>query len=148
MDANGKAPVGNEDKKNDNKKVFDGPRNLLLLGLISILIAISTTGVSLAIYHNSGDIYLDRSRPGFLPDEEEIEEDNDNNDTEYVFEKSGVLTAEILEEYLKNLTDEGEAVQAYEKPFDAQVLSDEHLGIIKTVEGSSVDALTGETNAE
>ena len=47
-----------------------GGRNLVLLGVGSILIAFIMTGVSLAVYHNSGDIYLDRSRPGFLPDEE------------------------------------------------------------------------------
>jgi alpha-galactosidase/6-phospho-beta-glucosidase family protein len=39
------------------------------------MIALATTGVSLAIYHNSGDIYLDRSRPGFLPDEQEIKQE-------------------------------------------------------------------------
>ena len=40
-----------------------GSRNLLILGLGSILIAGGTTSVSLAIYRNTGDIYLDRSRP-------------------------------------------------------------------------------------
>ena len=50
-----------------------GGKNLVLLGVLAVLIATVTTCISLAIYHNSGDIYLDRSRPGFLPDEEEIE---------------------------------------------------------------------------
>ena len=40
---------------------------VVILGVVAIMIAVATTGVSLAVYHNSGDIYLDRSRPGFLP---------------------------------------------------------------------------------
>ena len=51
-----------------------GGKNLVLLGASAVLIATVTTCISLAIYHNSGDIYIDRSRPGFLPDKEEIEE--------------------------------------------------------------------------
>ena len=81
------------------EKRTKGARNLFLMGFISILIAISTTGVSLAIYHNSGDIYLDRSRPGYLPDEEEIEEDDGKSDDEYDFAKSGVLMEGVLDEY-------------------------------------------------
>jgi hypothetical protein len=61
-------------------KTQSGARNLVLLGLASILIAVMTTSVALAIYHNSGDIYLDRSRPGYLPDEQEIEKDEDKKD--------------------------------------------------------------------
>ena len=55
------------------KQMKKNRRNLIILGLLSVIIATVTTGVSLAVYHNSGDIYLDRSRPGFLPDEDEIE---------------------------------------------------------------------------
>ncbi len=135
MNGDDKDVVRGKDKKTEEKKP-NGARNLLVLGLASIAIASLTTGVSLAIYHNSGDIYLDRSRPGFLPDEEEIEEESENVEEEYDFSKSGVLTTEVLEEYLKNLKIEGEAVQAYEKPFDAEVLSDEHLGIVETVSNS------------
>lgn len=109
-------------------RIREGSRNLLILGLISILVALATTGVSLAVYHASGDIYLDRSRPGFLPDETEMVED-DNTDEEYDFGKTGELTTESLTEYLQKLGDEVEAVDEYEKPFDAKVLSDEKLGI-------------------
>lgn len=132
-------------EKNEEKKPIRGARNLVVMGLVAILIALTTTGVSLAIYHNSGDIYLDRSRPGFLPDEEEIEEESGNTDEEYNFSKSGVLTKEVVEEYLKNLETEKEAVDAYEKPFDGQVLSDKHLGIAE--DGGSVDGATGEIPA-
>ena len=63
------------EKNDENKKMEPGGRNLVLLGVLATLIAVITTGVSLMLYHNSGDIYLDRSRPGFLPDEEEAEDE-------------------------------------------------------------------------
>lgn len=117
-------------KQADGKvKQTHGARNLVLLGVLAIVIAGATTGVSLAIYHNSGDIYLDRSRPGFLPDEEEIEEDENEETEDYSFDKSGKITAEVLDEYLRELSEEVEAIDAYEKPFDESVLSDESLGI-------------------
>ena len=106
----------------------NGARNLLILGVASIVIAVGTTGVSLAIYHNTGDIYLDRSRPGFLPDEEEIEQDEDITD-EYTFDSNGELTKEVLKEYLEKLDLEIKAVDSYEKPFDAEALSNERLGL-------------------
>lgn len=108
-----------------------GGRNLMVLGIVSTLIALATTGVSLAIYHNSGDIYLDRSRPGFLPDEQEIkqEEEKEKEEEEYSFEKSGKLTIEAVEEYLEKLQVEVKSIDAYEKPFDENALSDDRLGI-------------------
>ncbi len=105
-----------------------GGRNLVLLGVISILVAVSTTGVSLAIYHNSGDIYLDRSRPGFLPDKEEIGDGTVKED-EYEFSRTGKLTIKELEEYLEHLDVEIKAIDAYTKPFDVNLMSDEFLGI-------------------
>ena len=62
--------------------------NLFLLGVGATLIAMLTTGISILIYHYSGDIYLDRSRPGFLPDKEEIE--SQDEDEEYVFSKTAL----------------------------------------------------------
>ena len=111
------------------KKWFtNGGRNLVILGVVSIVVSIATTGVSLAIYHNTGDIYLDRSRPGYLPDEQEIEEENEKQE-EYVFEKSGKLTIDTIEEYLEKLKIEVREVDAYDKPFNEDALSDERLGI-------------------
>lgn len=101
--------------------------NLVLLGVGAVLVACATTGVSLAIYHNSGDIYLDRSRPGYLPDEEEIE--NEAEELEHNFGKSGKIDGEVLDEYLEDLEAEVEAIDAYEKPFGAGALSNERLGI-------------------
>jgi hypothetical protein len=113
------------------KKRNSGARNLIIMGVLSILIAVSTTGISMAIYHNSGDIYLDRSRPGFLPDEAEIkEEEEGGEENEYDFSKTGAVTRDSLEEYLKNLAIEEKAIDAYEEPFNDKVLQDEHLGIV------------------
>lgn len=105
-----------------------GARNLLILGIVSTVIAVATTGVSLAIYHNNGDIYLDRSRPGFLPDEDEIEQD-DKKEEDYTFNTQGKITQEVIDEYLEKLEEEIKGVDAYQKPFDADALSDERLGL-------------------
>ena len=119
-----------DQSSSEKKKLERGGRNLVILGVVSVLIALTTTSVSLAIYHNSGDIYLDRSRPGFLPDEEEIEDENEKEEEkEYDFARDGKLTKEDMEEFIKNLKDEIKAVDDYKKPFGEEVLSDERLGI-------------------
>lgn len=113
--------------KNDKRY---GGRNLVILGLVSVLIAFVTTGVSLAVYHNSGDIYLDRSRPGFMPDEDEAERENETKEgLNYIFDKSGKITAEVLDEYLKKIQIEVNAIDANGDMFDDKVLSNEELGI-------------------
>ncbi|MBR5939320.1 hypothetical protein IKZ77_02085 [Candidatus Saccharibacteria bacterium] len=108
--------------------MIKGGRNLVILGVVSILIAMVTTGVSLAIYKYSGDIYLDRSVPGFLPDKEEIE-DEPTVELDYEFEKSGTVTAEVIDEYLDKLRAEVRAIDSYDSPFGESALSDEQLGI-------------------
>lgn len=107
-----------------------GGRNLIIMGVAACLIAIVVTGISLAIYHNSGDIYLDRSRPGYLPDTEEIkQEEEGKKEEEYNFSNTGKITAEVLEEYLQKLEKEVEALDSYSTSFGAEPLSDEQLGI-------------------
>ncbi|MBQ6461641.1 hypothetical protein IJJ36_04445 [Candidatus Saccharibacteria bacterium] len=105
-----------------------GSRNLIILGTVSVMIALTTTGISLAWYHNSGDIYLDRSRPGYLPDEEEIKQDDDGEE-DYEFPKSGTINRDILNEYANRLEEEIKALDDYVGPFDAAALSDERFGI-------------------
>ncbi len=105
-----------------------GGRNLLILGFASMAFAIVTTAVSLVIYHNSGDIYIDRSRPGFLPDETEIESDA-TSATDYEFSENGVVTKKALDEYLDNLKNETDAIQKFNAPFSADSLSDEKFGL-------------------
>ncbi len=120
-----------ESKKVDKRapRLSAGARNLLILGVGATAIAITTTAIGLIVYHASGDIYLDRSRPGYLPDEEEMEGDNETKPEEYTFEKSGKLSKETIDEYLEHLEAEIKAVDAYEKPFASERLSDERLGI-------------------
>lgn len=107
-----------------------GGRNLMILGVVSVVAAIATTSVSLVIYHNSGDIYLDRSRPGYLPDKEEIEEEILEED--YSLDKSGPVTETVIDEYLEAYEAELKAMGYYEEPFAASALSDEKLGITVT----------------
>ena len=129
-------------------KTQSGARNLVLLGLASILIAVMTTSVALAIYHNSGDIYLDRSRPGYLPDEQEIEKDEDKKDDveEYDFSRDGVVDEAGLGEFLKHLNEEVKAIDEFEKPFSSEVLTDDYLGI--PVEKKAEDAKPEEVTEE
>lgn len=105
-----------------------GGRNLVILGVASVLIAMATTGVSLAIYHYSGDIYLDRSVPGFLPDKEEIEEEAEE-ELDYDFAKTGAVNGAVIDEYLEKLRVEVKALDSYDAPFGVEALSDEKMGI-------------------
>lgn len=126
------------------RKVVNGGRNLAIMETLAVLIAVTTTGVSLAIYHNSGDIYLDRSRPGFLPDEDEISEEEEKNEEEYDFAKNGALTKEGMDDYLKNMDYIVKIIDSYEKPFGPEVLSDEHLGIVEKAVPDGTEGKTAE----
>ena len=106
-----------------------GSRNIIILGAASIIITVVLTCVSLIIYHNSGDIYLDRSRPGYLPDEEEIEEAEKEPQNTYTFSDTGTITNEIIDEFLKNLNENVEGLERFIEPFSPQSLSDNNLGI-------------------
>ena len=115
-------------KPSQKSKLSSGGRNLLILGLASTFIPFLFTFVPLKIYHDSGDIYLDRSRPGFLPETEEAEQDKD--DTDFSFSDSGPITKEVLGEYLENLAEELDRLNDYSSdPFGSKPLSDESLGI-------------------
>ena len=104
-------------------------RNIIILGVAATVITLVLTGISLAIYHNSGDIYLDRSRPGFLPDEEEIEEAEKEPQNTYTFSDSGAITDDVIDEFLKNLNENIEGLEKFIEPFSPQSLSDSSLGI-------------------
>lgn len=108
------------------EKTEPSSRNLLVLGIMSVGIALMTTVVSLVVYHNSGDIYLDRSRPGFLPDENETQ---DLPEQDYSFSSSGALTESDLDEYIKNFQGVIDYIDDLESPFSETPLSDTSLGI-------------------
>ena len=109
-------------------KKTNGGRNLLILGVSAVLVTFITTFIALKLYHDSGDIYLDRSRPGFLPEKEETE--GDDNPADYTFPETGKLTKEALEEYLTNLKVEINRLNDFSsEPFSPTPLSDETLGL-------------------
>ncbi len=126
-----KTPHETKEKKN---------YNLLILGFVAIAIAITTTTISLKAYHDSGDIYLDRSRPGFLPDEQEVEEQQGQK-RDYVFSADGEITTEIIDEYLENYQQQLEALDKLEKPFSSKPLSDESLGIKEVKETKNTEEI-------
>lgn len=105
-----------------------GGRNLLILGISSIVITVVTTTISLTIYYLSGDIYLDRSRPGYLPDEEEVIE-NTTETNNYSFSDSGPLDYDTITEYLKELKKVNGRLDGFPDAFSPSPLSNESLGI-------------------
>lgn len=105
-----------------------GSRNLALLGIGAILIAFTTTSVGIFVYHSSGDIYLDRSRPGYLPDPDEVEEEQNISPT-YTYADNGPLDKSELKTYLEELKKVNDRLKALANPYSSSALSDESLGI-------------------
>lgn len=103
-----------------------GGKNLLILGLAAIVIAILTSSISLIVYHQSGDIYLDRSRPGFLPEESEIEETKKT--TNYEFPENVNLTKKVVDNFLENYQTQIDYINSFSEPYNPNILSDESLG--------------------
>lgn len=106
-----------------------GRRNLIILGLSAVSIAIITSAIELWIYRSSGDIYLDRSRPGYLPDIEEAKEEA-NTSYGYAYPESGALDIDELQEYLDELKETSSYLERIEDPYSPTSLSDESLGIL------------------
>ncbi len=104
-----------------------GGRNLIILGIGALGFSIFTTGVSLAIYRATGDIYLDRSRPGYLPDEEEATSEPEA--VNFVFPETGPIDRSELDEYLKELQRVTDRLNEFSDPYAPDPLSDESLGI-------------------
>lgn len=105
-----------------------GNRNLIILGIGALLITALSTTTSLAIYRLSGDIYLDRSRPGYLPDQEEIK-DEPTEPINFTFPDSGAIDHETLAEYLKEYQKILNRLENFTDPFAPSSLSDQSLGI-------------------
>jgi len=119
--------VTESSKSEEKSKASNGGRNLVILGIAATLIAFTTTFIALKIYHDSGDIYLDRSRPGFLPEKDEAEAEKDPGD--YSFPDTGKLTKETLDEYIENLEREINRLEDFStEPFSEAPLSNEALG--------------------
>lgn len=105
-----------------------GKRNLILLGVGALLFTAFSTGLSLWIYRSSGDIYLDRSRPGYLPDEEEAKEESGTNSS-FTYSDTGELDKTELDTYLKELKNATDRLKALSDPYSMTPLSNESLGI-------------------
>ena len=114
-------------KEAKETKEINGARNLTILGVVTLAIAGGTTAFSVWLYHHSGDIYLDRSRPGFLPDEEETE--HDLPDSAYKFGETGPLDEQTLDEYTKHFNEVLDYIDDLKTPFSETPLSNETLGI-------------------
>lgn len=110
-----------------------GRRNLILLGVTAFLITAVATTVELYVYRVSGDIYLDRSRPGYLPDETEAEEETEAKSS-YTYGDTGVLDRKELDEYLKELESVQSHLERLSDPYAPGPLSDESLGITESTE--------------
>lgn len=132
-----KNSVGEKNVANDKVDEKRGGRNLVILGIASTGIAVITTVISLIIYHNSGDIYLDRSRPGYLPDEKEIEAQVESN---YKFSNSGVLTANDINDYVEHFEENLGTIDDLKDPFAETPLSNASLGIPETKKEEPVPA--------
>lgn len=111
--------------------MHSGRRNLILLGVTAFLITAVATTVELYIYRVSGDIYLDRSRPGYLPDETEAEEETEAKSS-YTYSDTGALDRKELDEYLKELESVQDHLERLSDPYAPGPLSDESLGITES----------------
>ena len=81
----------------EEPKKVNGGRNLIILGVFAIFVALVTTSFSLWVYRQN-DIYLDRSRPGFISEGEKSEEESIEK-----FSEDGEITADVLDKYLEEL---------------------------------------------
>lgn len=115
-----------EIEQEEKQKVIHGGRNLVLLGISSIVIALITTSISIFIYRYTGDIYLDRSRPGYIAEGEKRDDEDDSKED---FSNEGEVDKKALEEYLKELESIQGRINAHENNFDAEPLTDDALGI-------------------
>ncbi|MBQ3318475.1 hypothetical protein IJG76_00405 [Candidatus Saccharibacteria bacterium] len=102
-------------------KNSSGARNLAILGVVAVVVTLTTTLVALKIYHDTGDIYLDRSRPGYLPEKKEEDEEEEI----FEFQDTGVITNGVIKEYLEHFEKE----MKKEEYFKTETLSGEALGI-------------------
>ena len=107
-------------------KSSEGGRNLLLLAFFSVAIAGISIIVSLHIYRAAGDIYLDRSRPGYIA-EDEVH--NNEDDGKEVFSKDGEINQKVLEEYLESYDEVFDRIEKSGDAFSETPVSDFTLGI-------------------
>ena len=101
-----------------------GGRNLIILGCGAILISLITTGISLWVYRQN-DIYLDRSRPGFISEGE-----TDDEESIEKFSEDGEIDASVLNQYLSEFDYVKGKIDGYSSAFSGSALSDDSLSIL------------------
>ena len=111
------------------EKTSNGSRNLLILGVGSVLAALITSLVSLYVYHASGDIYLDCSLPEADCPSARANSEENNRDDVYSFPDSGNINKNDLDKYLKEIAKPTDRIKKTIEVFDDDALSDESLGI-------------------
>jgi hypothetical protein len=109
----------------DDKPIHGG-RNLMILGFSAAVIALLSTAASLQIYRSTGDIYLDRSRPGYISEGEKHSEEDDQKEK---FSNEGEINDKVIDEYLKELEKVSERINEASDDFSSEALTDESLGI-------------------
>lgn len=108
------------------EKPIRGGRNLMILGFATVVIAIISTAVSLQIYRATGDIYLDRSRPGYIS---EGEKHSDEDDQKENFSNEGEVNQKAIDEYLKELDKVMGRISEASDDFSPEALTDDSLSI-------------------
>lgn len=109
----------------DDKPIHGG-RNLMILGFSAAVIALLSTAASLQIYRSTGDIYLDRSRPGYISEGEKHSEEDDQKEK---FSNEGEINDKVIDEYLKELEKVSGRINEASDDFSSEALTDESLGI-------------------
>ena len=108
------------------EKPIHGGRNLMILGFVTAVIAIISTVVSLQIYRATGDIYLDRSRPGYISEGEMHSEEDDQKEN---FSNEGEVDQKAIDEYLKELDKVMGRISEASDDFSPEALTDDSLSI-------------------
>lgn len=108
-----------------------GGHNLTILGISAALIALFSTSLSLFIYHETGDIYIDRSRPGFISKEDDTEEGPDDDIVVNDFSAEGAIDAKVIDDYLSDFDQKVRtSINKYSDAFSPDALSDDALDLI------------------
>lgn len=115
--------MNNEDQE---PKTIRGGRNLIILGFSVTVIAIISTAISLHIYRETGDVYLDRSRPGYIFEDEKHDTDDDKKE---LFSADGEVDASVLDQYLKEFDTVMDRIEDASNDFSPEPISNESLSI-------------------
>ena len=107
-------------------KTIHGGRNLIILGFSVTVIAIISTAISLHIYRETGDVYLDRSRPGYIFEDEKHDTDDDKKE---LFSADGEVDASVLDQYLKEFDTVMDRIEDASNDFSPEPISNESLSI-------------------